>query len=81
MNCNFLVMTFAGPSGTQLAEETAEEVPRFVIPSEARNLSSFVCSHLNRREIPRFARNDNVLSFSAACKACPTFPLVTFEAL
>jgi hypothetical protein len=40
MNCNFLVMTFAGPSGTQLAEETAEEVPRFVIPSEARNLSS-----------------------------------------
>jgi len=35
----------------------------FVIPSEARNLSS---PHNNEREIPRFARNDKKLNLSVA---------------
>jgi hypothetical protein len=38
----------------------------FVIPSEARNLSSI---EIEKREIPRFARNDKTKSFSEACSA------------
>ena len=52
------------------AEQIAEKVVYFVIPSEARNLSFFWWSQ--NREIPRFARNDKMLSISSACKACPT---------
>jgi hypothetical protein len=35
----------------------------FVIPSEARNPSFFIFLYLNRREIPRFARNDGINYF------------------
>ena len=50
------------------AEQIAEKVVYFVIPSEARNLSS-VLTQRKEREIPRFARNDKRLSFSAACES------------
>ena len=41
----------------------------FVIPSEARNLFSvWPLRQRKEREIPRFARNDRVLSFFAACQ-------------
>jgi len=42
---------------------------KFAILSEARNLSFFVFLQLSRREIPRFARNDKINAFSAACIA------------
>jgi hypothetical protein len=48
----------------------------FVILSEAKNLSWVLCLHSNRREILRFAQNDNVLRFLssfAACKASGYF--------
>jgi hypothetical protein len=49
------------------ASQAAEKMSCFVILSEAKNLSLFLCLYLNRREILRFAQNDSVLSFSAAC--------------
>jgi hypothetical protein len=52
------------------ASQAAEKMTYPVILSEAKNLSLFVLLHLNRREILRFAQNDSVLSFSAACSAC-----------
>jgi hypothetical protein len=43
----------------------------FVIPSEARNLSFFFFDRQNRREVPRFARNDKNEGSAgyAACEA------------
>jgi hypothetical protein len=46
--------------------QAAEKV--FVIPSEARNLSSILPG--KEREIPRFARNDKMLEF---------FPIIEFS--
>jgi hypothetical protein len=51
------------------ASQAVEKMTCSVILSEAKNLCLFVLSCLNRREILRFAQNDNVLSFSAACLA------------
>jgi hypothetical protein len=45
------------------AEQVAEKRTISVIPSEARNLSFFIFLQLNRREIPRFARNDRLKYF------------------
>jgi hypothetical protein len=50
----------------------------FVILSEAKNLSLFLFLYLNRREILRFAQNDRVLIFSAACEACTTCAYLEF---
>jgi hypothetical protein len=50
-----------------MASATAEKVPRFVIPGEARNLSSISVQANKAGEILRFAQNDNFLSFSALC--------------
>jgi hypothetical protein len=50
------------------SEHAAEKKLCSVILSEAKNLSLFFSSCLNRREIPSFARNDKVFSFSAADK-------------
>jgi hypothetical protein len=50
-----------------LIEQAPEKVPSFVILSEAKNLSSVCVYETNEPEILRFAQNDNVLSFSAAC--------------
>ena len=44
------------------AEASSEEVLCFVILSEAKNLSLFPCPYFDRREILRFAQNDNDLS-------------------
>jgi hypothetical protein len=52
------------------ASQAAEKMSCFVILSEAKNLSLFLCLYLNRREILRFAQNDSVLRFSAACSTC-----------
>jgi hypothetical protein len=42
------------------AEPIVNEAPGFVILSEAKNLSFLCrCLHLDRREILRFAQNDN----------------------
>jgi len=43
---------------TQAAKHAVEVIVNFVIPSEARNLSS-VLAH-EKKEIPRFARNDKM---------------------
>ena len=53
---------------TGRAREVAEKITYSVILSEAKNLSLFVPLSVNRREILRFAQNDSVLSFSAACR-------------
>ena len=45
------------------APQAAEKRTFSVIPGEARNLSFFVFLQLNRREIPRFARNDRIKYF------------------
>jgi hypothetical protein len=45
----------------------------FVILSEAKNLSSIVSTRKTKeREILRFAQNDKINTFSAACEACAT---------
>jgi len=51
------------------ASQAVEKVGRFVILSDAKNRSLFVCLHLDRREILRFAQNDSILSFSPTCSA------------
>ncbi len=53
-------------TGTSEAKQAAEKPTLSVIPSEARNLSFFVFLQLNRREIPRFARNDKIKYFFRA---------------
>jgi len=55
------------------ASQSAKKIPGIVILSEAKNLSWFLIRrlHCNRREISRFAQNDNFLSFSAVCSVMP----------
>ena len=53
-------------------KQAAEKMTYSVILSEAKNLSSIEVQENKQREILRFAQNDSVLSFSAACKACAT---------
>jgi hypothetical protein len=47
------------------APQAAENQKNAVILSEAKNLSVGLCLHLDRREILRFAQNDNTTSFIA----------------
>jgi len=47
-----------------------------VIPSEARNLLFFVSIWLNRREIPRFARNDRINYCFRGLFSLPGFDLL-----
>jgi hypothetical protein len=56
-------------SAEKTASQAAEKKLCSIILSEAKNLSLFLFLYLNRREILRFAQNDRVLSFSAACFA------------
>jgi hypothetical protein len=51
------------------AKQAAEKVFYSVILSEAKNLSSIELQDNKEKEILRFAQNDRILSFSAACEA------------
>jgi hypothetical protein len=63
---------FAPQEPTPQAEQAAEKVA--TCHSEGRGLpeeSAFLLSFAKKR-IPRFARDDNKSTFSAACEACAT---------
>jgi len=51
------------------AKQAAEKVDYGVIPSEARNPSLFITQEKRDSSANSVPRNDNILSFSAACKA------------
>jgi hypothetical protein len=57
---------------TPQAEQVAEKVVRFVIPSEARNLSLIEIQKKRDSSARSVPRNDKNLDFSAACEACAT---------
>jgi len=54
------------------AEQAAEKVVYFVIPSEARNLSLIKAQEKRDSSARSVPRNDKSLSFSAVCEAFPT---------
>src|SRR5260370_35768402 len=51
------------------AEQIAEKVVYFVIPSEARNLSSIETQGKRDSSARSVPRNDKLLGFSAACES------------
>jgi hypothetical protein len=57
---------------TRQAEQAAEKVVYFVIPSEARNLSLIKTQEKRDSSARSVPRNDKSLSFSAVCEAFPT---------
>ena len=57
------------PNSASAAKKAAEKVDYGVIPSEARNPSLFITQEKRDSSANSVPRNDNILSFSAACKA------------
>src|SRR6202140_5538857 len=55
------------------AEQAADKGPHSFCHSERSYEFLFLFMGLNRREIPRFARNDKINTFSAAFEACWVF--------
>jgi hypothetical protein len=62
------------------AEQAAEKIAYFVIPSGARNLSSIQAEEKKERFLAPLGMKKAWGTFSAACKACATNPQLIFEA-
>jgi hypothetical protein len=60
-------------------EQAAEKVAFSVIPSEARNPSSIETQEKRDSSAKNMPGNDDVMSFSATCEACPTRVGVEFS--